>query len=315
MTRTGPAIVVVGSANVDMIVRSERLPGPGETVVAGDFITAGGGKGANQAIAARRLGAKVTFVARLGADGPGRFALDSFKAEGLDLTALNVDSDAPTGVALILVDRDGQNMIAVASGANSRLTPADVRMAEPAIRNADVVIVQLEVPLETVSEALETAVQYGVTTVLNPAPARQVPERMLMLVDWLTPNEFEAAALTGVTVTDAASATTAGQILVDHGVGNVVITLGSHGAVHVTKSSTETIKPFSVVTIDTVGAGDAFTAALAVSLARGRSSVESLTYASAAGALATTRRGAQPALPTHAEVELLVATSAVPAEV
>ena len=315
MTRTAPTIIIVGSANVDLIVRSERLPNPGETVVGDDFLTAGGGKGANQAIAARRLGADVTFVARVGDDGPGRFALDSFKAEGLDLTAVRVDQVAPTGVALILVDQYGQNMIAVASGANSHLSPDDVQLAEPSIARSNVLVVQLEIPLETVQAALEIAGRHAVVTILNPAPARQVPDRLLRLVDWLTPNELEARTLTGVTVTDAVSAREAGRILLQRGVKNVVITLGSSGAVYLSNGSTETIEPFPVVAIDTVGAGDAFTAALAVSLARGRSPLEALTHASAAGALATTTRGAQPSLPGEVDVSSLVATRTVAAEV
>jgi ribokinase len=221
---------------------------------------------------------------------------------------VTVDPDAATGVALIIVDRDGQNLIAVASGANNRLTPNCVQMAESAIRSARVLAVQLEVPLETVTAALQCARQNGVTTVLNPAPARQVPDTFLGLVDWLTPNEHEAATLSGRAVVDAESAAVAGRVLVEKGAKHVVVTLGGRGAVYVTKDRTEQIAPFSVSAIDTTAAGDAFTAGLAVSLARGRSVEEALAFASAAGALSTTRRGAQPSLPTEVEVEALAAT-------
>ncbi|HLZ10651.1 MAG TPA: ribokinase, partial [Chloroflexota bacterium] len=214
MLDRSPAIVVVGSANVDMIVRSDRLPQPGETVVGGEFQTAGGGKGANQAIAASRLGAAVALIARVGNDAPGQSVLQSYRDEGLDLSAVTVDPDAKTGVALILVDAAGQNMIAVASGANGRLTPADVLVGESAIRSARVLLVQSEVPLETVRTALRSARQFGVTTILNPAPARESDNSILEYVDWLTPNELEATTLTGLVVDDVESATLAGQLLV-----------------------------------------------------------------------------------------------------
>ena len=281
------------------------------TVIGGDCLTAGGGKGANQAIAIRRLGGMVSFVARIGDDDPGRRIESSLKAEGLDLAALTVDKQAPTGVALIMVDQSGQNMISVAPGANGRLSPNDVRQADTLIRRADVLVVQLEVPLDTVRAALEAARASGVMTVLNPAPARQVSSELLALVDWLTPNEFEASTLTGVAVADANDAIEAGRILLDRGAQNVVITLGSRGAIYLTKTAIERIDPFQVAAIDTVAAGDAFTGGLAVSLARRRSVGDSLAFASAAGALATTRRGAQPSLPTESDVDRLIATRAV----
>lgn len=303
MAAQRPGIVVVGSINVDMIVRSERLPQPGETVVGGVFFTAGGGKGANQAIAAHRLGADVRLVARIGRDALADVVLSSFQADGLPTRWLTVDPEAATGVALILVDREGQNLISVAPGANARLSPADVRAAEPAFHGASVLLVQLEVPLETVAAALEMARQRQITTILNPAPAAPVRDALLQLVDWLTPNESEARALTGISVDDDAAAERAARRLLARGVRQVVITRGHRGALVATDRVVHRLPAFSVPTIDTTAAGDAFNGALAVGLARGMSPRETLQFASAAAALSTTRAGAQPSLPTAEAVE------------
>jgi ribokinase len=302
------AVVVVGSVNVDMIIRSERLPRPGETIVGGEFVEAGGGKGANQALAAHRLGADVRFIARVGRDGPGETSRRRFRDEGLRTTWISEDPAAPTGVALILVDAGGQNLISVASGANLRLSPDDVRDARTAFEGARVLLVQLEIPIETVEAALTTARTLGVTTLLNPAPARPIPDALLRMVGWLTPNEIEAATLSGLNVVDGPSAARAAAALVDRGASNVVVTLGSHGAVWATRAGVEPVPALPVDSVDTTAAGDAFSAALAVALARGESPRRALRYASAAGALATTRLGAQPSLPTRAEIEKLLAT-------
>jgi ribokinase len=311
MTELAPKVLVVGSANVDLIVHSERLPRPGETVVGGEFNTAGGGKGANQAIAAHRLGADVAFVARVGQDGPGRFAIDAFRAEGLDLSWVSVDPDAATGVALILVDRNGQNMISVASGANLHLTVEEVERAASVFASALVVVTQLEIPLETTRAALRLARAHGRTTVLNPAPARPIPDDIVALADWLTPNELEATQLTGVVVHDAPSACEAAQILLRRGAGNVVVTLGAQGAVLVTPVESVVVQAFPVTAVDTTAAGDAFTAGLAVSLGLGKSARECLIFASAAGALATTRTGAQPSLPRREDVLALISAATI----
>jgi ribokinase len=302
-------VVVVGSINVDLIVRSERLPGPGETVVGGEFVEAGGGKGANQAVAAHRLGADVRFIGRVGRDGHGDLALSNFKAEGLPITWISVDRSCATGVALILVDQRGENMISVASGANLTLTPDDVRAAEAAFDDARVLLVQLEVPVETVRTALEIGRAHGLTTILNPAPARPVPEALLRLVDWATPNAGEAAAMTGLKVTDSPSAARAADALRARGPSRVVVTLGAKGAVVVTSEGVSNVAPFSIRAVDSTAAGDAFSAGLAVGLARGLDSGAALRYASAAGALTTTRPGAQPSLPTDSQVMALLAAS------
>jgi ribokinase len=306
MTERATKVLVVGSANVDMIVQSERLPRPGETVVGGEFSTAGGGKGANQAIAARRLGADVAFVARVGQDGPGQFTLDALRAEGLDLAWMTVDPDAATGVALILVDRDGQNMISVASGANSHLSVEDVQRASPVFATARVLVTQLEIPLDTTRAALTLARAHGLITILNPAPARPVPDDIFALADWLTPNELEATALAGLVVHDPPTALEAGQNLLRRGARNVVVTLGAQGAVLVTPAETAVLPPFHVLAVDTTAAGDAFTAGLAVGLGLGKSTRHCLVFAAATGALAATKAGAQPSLPRHADVLALI---------
>jgi ribokinase len=274
--------------------------------VGGDLITAGGGKGANQAIAARRLGAEVVFVARLGSDALGAASLAAYRSEGLDVSSVRMDDTAPTGVALILVDREGQNMISVASGANMRLAPDDVSAASAGWAGAQVLVTQLELPLATVRAALRMGRAAGLTTILNPAPARPVPDDLLGLADWLTPNEVEAAILTGVSVTDAESALVAAQALRARGGNNVVVTLGSQGAVALLDGVPKRVPAIRVTSIDATAAGDAFTAGLAVSLARGDSPERALSYATAAGALTTTRAGAQPALPLRRDVEALL---------
>jgi len=311
MSANAVVVVVVGSVNVDMIVRAERLPRPGETVVGGEFVSAGGGKGANQAMAAHRLGADVRFVGRVGRDAWGDAALAGFAAEGLPTTWVSVDSAAATGVALIMVDRGGQNLIAVSPGANHRLTRDALRAAEPAFVGAGVLLVQLEIPIETAWLALEMARAHGLATVLNPAPSCSLPDGLLRLVDWATPNEVEAVALTDLDVVDLHDAERAARSLLARGPSHVVVTLGDRGAVHVTGNGAEEISALSVQAVDATAAGDAFSAALAVGLARGLPPSEALRYASAAGACAATRPGAQPSLPTHAEVTALLARTPV----
>jgi ribokinase len=301
-----PTLVVVGSANFDLIVQSERLPRPGETVSGGNFRSAGGGKGANQAIAARRLGARVAFVGRVGDDGPGRELSDALQREGVDIAGLRVDATASTGVALILVDREGQNVISVAPGANAEVTAADVRASEGLIAAADAVVCQLEIPLEAARAALVQGHQRGLLTMFNPSPAQPVPDDMLRLAAWLILNEIEAAVLTGVGVRDAPTSREAGRILLDRGAGGVVVTLGDQGAELVSRNGVAGVAAAKVAAVDTTGAGDAFAGAFAVALARGLAPATALVYANAAAGLATTRLGAQPSLPTDAEVRRLL---------
>jgi len=293
---------------MDLVVRAPRLPGPGETVLGGEFYTAHGGKGANQAVAAARLGAEAIFIGRLGTDQFGAALRAGLEQAGVDVSYLVSDPEAPSGVAMILVDHRGENSIVVASGANLRLSPDDVERARPAIEAADVLLLQLESPLATVQRAAELAAQAGRMIVLNPAPAQPLPDALLRLITVLTPNRSEAALLAGMPVHSADDAVRAAQVLAKRVAGAVVITLGAEGAVVLerTGAPVQRLPAFRVEAIDATGAGDAFNAGLAVGLAEGRSLIEAVRLGMAAGALATTKRGAQPSLPYREQVERLL---------
>jgi ribokinase len=290
-------IVVVGSANTDMILKCDRLPGPGETVLGGHYIAAAGGKGANQAVAAARLGAEVVFVARLGRDWLGDQALAHYTAEGVRCDHLTRDDDLPSGVALIMVDAAGENLIGVAPGANGALRPEHVEQAAPAFQGASVLLVQLEIPLDTVGAALRLAHQHGVRAILNPAPARPLPDELIRGAI-LTPNETEAGQLTDRT-TDAKAAA---QRLLERGAANVIVTLGEKGALVSEPGGFRAVPGFRVQAVDTTAAGDAFNGGLACALARGVALPEAVRYANAVAALSVTRLGAQPSLPIGDEV-------------
>ena len=302
-------VVVIGSSNTDMVVKLGHLPAPGETVLGGAFVTAGGGKGANQAIAARRLGAEVTLIARVGADAFGASALSAFAADGVDTANVTVDPESPSGVALIFVDDAGENMIAVAPGANRRLAETDVERAAPAIKHAHVVVAQLEVPLATVEAGMRLARAAGAITLLNPAPAPELdsPGRLLAHVDIVNPNRTELGRLTHAKISTIAEASAAARGLLARGVRGVVVTLGADGALVVDASGVEHVPAYRVRTVDATGAGDAFTAGLAVALAEGADLRTAARYANAAAALTTTRLGAQPSMPVRADVDRLAA--------
>jgi ribokinase len=301
-------IVVIGSANCDLILKGERLPRPGETVLGGKFLTAAGGKGANQAVAAVRLGAQVSFVACLGRDWMGDQALAHYRAEGVNCDYVTRSDDLPSGVALIMVDAAGENLIGVAPGANSALSPHDVEQAGPAIRAADVILVQLEIPLDTVAAALRMARRYDVLAILNPAPAAALPDDVLRDVT-LTPNETEAGQLTGIQVVSRADAEAAAGQLLHRGARLVVVTLGKHGAVWSSLTGGRVVPGHEVSVVDTTAAGDAFNGGLACAFARGDAVDDAVRYAVAVGALAVTRLGAQPSLPTAAEVAAFLSVS------
>jgi ribokinase len=305
-----PRVVVVGSSNTDMVVKSQRLPAPGETVTGGQFVVAAGGKGANQAVAAARLGAKVTFVAKLGQDMFGDQAVEGYRREGIVTDFILRDPDHPTGVALILVDGKGENLISVASGANHALTPEDVAKAADAIRAADVVLLQLETPIETVAFTARLAAEAGVAVVLDPAPAPDVPldGELLGHVAYLTPNETEAERLTGIRVTDEASARAAAAKLLRSGARHAIITLGTKGALVAAADRMVLVPSFPVEARDSTAAGDAFNGGLACALARGMSLEDAVREASLVGALSVTRLGAQPSLPTVEELRRFAAT-------
>lgn len=301
-------VVVVGSANVDLVARAPYIPRPGETVLGRDFVTVLGGKGANQAVGAARLGADVTFVARVGQDSFGDQCLAGYENEGINLDYIVRDPDAPTGIALIAVADDGENSIIVASGANMRLSPDDVAAAASIFQRADVLLLQLEVPVDSVVAAATLARKHGVAVVLNPAPARVLPSELLHMVDVLTPNRIELAQLLGRPENEIVGLPNAdlAKHMLGLGPSGGVITLGADGALAAGSWGHHHVPAFSVTPVDTTAAGDAFNAGLAVALGRGSSLVEAASYAAAAGALATTQMGAQPSLPTAQAVEDLI---------
>jgi ribokinase len=289
---------------MDLIARAPRIPQPGETILGGDFCTAPGGKGANQAVAAARLGAQVSMVGRVGSDAFAQTLLASLAAAGVEHHHVIQDAQAATGVALIVVDENGQNSIVVASGANARLSPADVDATRTAIAAAGVLLLQLESPLETVTRAAELARAHDVTVILNPAPACELPAGLLDQVDVLIPNESETTILTELPVGSPVEAQAAA--LLKLGVGAAILTLGERGALLAQPDGVEHVPAFQVTPVDTTAAGDAFVGGFAAALAEGRSPIEAVRWGCAAGALATTKLGAQPSLPTRQEVEELL---------
>lgn len=307
-----PSVLVIGSSNTDMIVKVEHLPQPGETLLGGDFASTCGGKGANQAVAAARAGGLVTFVTRVGDDMFGQMAVDAFCANGINTNYVIRDRHSPTGVALIVVAKTGQNSIAVAPGANSKLSPADLRKAKSALRSADVVLVQLETPLKTAQTAAQMGMAAGVRVILNPAPAQILPSKLLEGLYLLTPNESEARLLTGVEVTSESSAAEAADKLLSRGVQNVIITLGARGAFVAATGIRRFIAAHKVSAVDATGAGDVFNGALAVAIAEGASLLEAASFANAAAAISVTRPGAQTSAPTRRETEQLLGTGKFP---
>jgi ribokinase len=297
------SIVVVGSSNTDMIIRVARIPRPGETLLGGEFFKAAGGKGANQAVGAARAGGKVTLIARVGKDIFGDQAIAGLRRDGIDVSCVFRDPAAASGVALIFVAKDGENSIAVAGGANAKLSRADVKKADKVIRTAAMLVVQLETPLATVQTAAEVAVKAGVPVILNPAPARPLPNSLLKLISILTPNETEAELLTGIKVTDETAAAKASARLRSRGVRTVILTLGSRGAFLADVNGQQLVPGFKVKAVDTTAAGDIFNGTLAVALAERKSLVEAVRFANAAAALSVTQRGAQPSAPARADIE------------
>ena len=296
-------IVVIGSSNTDMIIKMSRIPKPGETILGGKFNTAAGGKGANQAVAAARAGGEVTFVARVGNDMFGKQAINGFINDGINVKNVFTDEQQPSGVAMIFVDDNGENSIAVASGANANLSVEDVKNARDEILSAQVVLMQLETPIETIRSAAKIAKEKDIKVILNPAPAQKLDDELLSLIDVLTPNETEAELLTGVKVTDIESAKKAGLALLEKGLETVIITLGCQGALLVTKNEVELVNGFKVKAEDTTAAGDTFNGALAVGVAKGKGIKEAINFANAAGALSVTKLGAQPSAPAREEID------------
>ncbi len=298
-----PRVCVIGSANLDFTMALPRLPRPGETVTGGTLLINRGGKGANQAVAARRLGAEVRMIGCVGEDGGGAEIREGLAQLGIAVDGLMTAPGAATGTALILVDPAGENEIGVAPGANHRLTVDMVRAHEGSVAWAQVLLCQLEIPLPVVRWALEVAKRHGVTTILNPAPIQPLGDDLLALADVLTPNELEAGTLSGIEASDLDSAREAAGRLLGCGARRVVITLGGQGALACDGQSALHFPAFQVTAVDTTAAGDAFNGALAVGLAAGGSLEQAIPLAGAAAALTCTKRGAQDSLPDRAEVE------------
>lgn len=294
-------VVVVGSINMDLVVRSPRIPQPGETILGTDFRTFPGGKGANQAVAAARAGGRVKMVGRVGEDEFGESLLNTLSRDRVDTTFVSQTPGVASGVALITVNDAGQNNIVVVPGANAKLSPEDVRDARPAFEGAAVVLVQLEIPLETVAKAIDQAHHYGAKAVLNPAPARTLPKDLLSKVDYLIPNESELALLTGMEAVPTATSQ-----LRSLGVSCLIVTLGSQGVLVVEDSVSRRILPHRVTVVDTTAAGDAFVGGFAVALTEGKRTFEAASFGNATGALSVTRAGAQPSLPNRTELEAFI---------
>lgn len=304
--KTPQKITVIGSMNMDLIVRAPHIPASGETIIGGAFSTAEGGKGANQAVAAARLGARVTMVGCVGDDAHGRHLLSALQADGISTDFVRVAGNSHTGVALITVSADGENSIVVSSGANHALSPTDVESAEAAIADADMLLLQLEIPLEVVATAVEIAHRHKIPVLLNPAPATQLSPTILDAVDYLIPNESETTLLTEHTITDIDSMRRAAKALRTMGVGTVILTLGSRGAFFLDEKSSMIVPAFPVDPVDTTAAGDAFIGAFAVARAQGESLENAMRFAAAAGAVAVTGFGAQASLPTLAAVKRMM---------
>jgi ribokinase len=291
-------IVVVGSINMDLVVRSPHLPSPGETILGSGFATFPGGKGANQAVAAARLGASVIMVGRVGSDAFGDQMLQTLVSDGVDVSQVQRDTQAPTGVALITVDDRAENTIVVASGANLSLTPEDVSAAESCFAGAAAVVMQFEISLPTIQRACDLAHQYGVRIILNPAPACSLEPEFLAGVDDLIPNQTELSLLSGIASIPEATAELRGW-----GVQNVIVTLGADGALLAGSGGTVRFPAFKVKAVDTTAAGDAFVGAYAVGVADGLAAPEAIRWAIAAAALSVTQAGAQPSLPRRRDLE------------
>jgi ribokinase len=295
-------IIVVGSSNTDMVIKSPKLPGPGETILGGAFFMNAGGKGANQAVAAARLGGKTVFVCKVGTDIFGDQAIQQFGREGIDTSFVFTDPNQPSGIALINVDAKGENSITVASGANGKLSENEIDQASLVFEAEDVLLIQLETPLETVIHTIINAAAKGLKVVLNPAPARNLPEEIFQYLFAITPNETEAEILTGIPITDEESSQKAAKILIQKGVKNVVITLGSKGAYLKNEVFSGIITTEKVDALDTTAAGDCFSGAFCVAILEGKTCENAVKFACQAASISVTRMGAQASIPYRNEI-------------
>jgi ribokinase len=301
-----PNIVIVGSINMDLVVRCAHLPAPGETIIADSSAEIPGGKGANQAVAAARAGGNVKMIGRVGDDAFAGRLIDNLKHENIDTTGVRISNECPSGIAVVAVERSGENAIMVVPGANGHVWPIDVESCAEMIASADVLLLQLEIPLETVREAISMARKEGVRVILDPAPLPADFPLELLDVDVVCPNQSEAAAIVGNPVETIEQAHAAIERLHDLGAKNAIITMAAQGAVVSDSRSIQHLPPFKVAPVDTTAAGDAFAGAFAVRLGEGASLIEATRFACGAGAIAATREGAQPGMATRNEIQDLV---------
>ncbi len=289
-------ILIIGSINIDYVCTLAELPQKGETLLASSFVESSGGKGANQAVAAQRLGAEVTMIGAVGKDAVGNKLIDNLRKEGINVDSIK-SVDVPTGNAIITVDKNGDNTIVVYSGANFEVDEEFINSCETVIEENDFIILQLEIPMKTVLHSAKLAKKYGKKVILNPAPAKELPKEIYEYIDYITPNETELARITGINDIKEAS-----KELINRGAKNVVVTLGEKGSYYLGESELE-VGSFKIDAVDTTAAGDSFNGALAVAIGEGKSIEEALKYANAVGALTTTKIGAQVSLPYKEEVE------------
>lgn len=296
-------IIVLGSCNTDMVIKSDRIPVPGETILGGAFMMNSGGKGANQAVAAARLGGDVTFIAKTGNDLFGKQSIQQYKEEGINTNYIASDPNLPSGVALITVDKAGENCIVVAMGANSTLIPDDFKKAENEIKSAEVLLMQLETPISTIEYAAAFANQNGVKVILNPAPAQSLSDTLLSNLYMLILNETEAELISGIKVDNFEDARKAAKAISDKGVEKVIITMGSHGSICKDDENYLEIPAHKVNATDTTAAGDTYCGAIAVAIAEGKTIEEGIKFATKCSAVTVTKMGAQASIPTRKEVE------------
>lgn len=306
MKQVKPVITVVGSCNMDLVVKASKIPIKGETVLGGDFFMIPGGKGANQAVATAKLGAEVYFVGRIGDDTFGEECICNLKKEGVQTQYIVRDRKNPSGVALIMVDKEGHNIIVVAPGANHRLCVEDIKESESVIASSNVLVLQLEIPMVVVKYAVELARKCSVCIILNPAPAQNLSHNLLEKIDILTPNEIEAGILSGIEVTDIDSAKKAARNLLDKGVKAVVLTMAEKGVLLATGNGIRLVPAKKVKAVDTTAAGDAFTGGLAYSLSEGKTLYQAVNFANHVAALSVTKIGAQSSMPTRNELGLFM---------
>jgi len=293
-------IVVIGSSNTDMVIKSKKIPAPGETVIGGNFIMADGGKGANQAVAVAKLGGDITFITKLGNDMFGNQALEKYTKYGMNTKYIRRD-ESPSGVALIMVDGNGENCISVASGANAKLSPEDIDTCREEIENAEILLMQMEIPIETICYATDIAYNKGVKVVLNPAPASKLPVELFSKLYMITPNRTEAQMLSDLEVNDISTAKKAARIIADKGVRIVLTTLGDQGALILENGKYTHIEARKVEATDTTAAGDVFNGGLCVGLSEGLSVEEAVRFATIASSISVTRMGAQSSIPERSE--------------